>query len=140
LRTLDGDLVTIPNGELANKFIRNVGRRPHLRRVVELGVAYDTSPDRLQRAVEILRELLANHEGAHADFPSRVYFKDFGESALKIEAVYWYHPADYWAYMAFNDRLNREILRRFNDEGIRFAFPTRTVHLAGNGLTTPAHA
>ena len=37
IRTLDGDLVTIPNGELANKSILNSGRKPFFRRVITLG-------------------------------------------------------------------------------------------------------
>lgn len=32
--------------------------------------------------------------------------------------------------MDFNERLHKELFRRFNDEGISFAFPTRTVYLA----------
>ena len=34
--------------------------------------------------------------------------------------------------MAFNQRINLEILGRFNDEGIGFAFPTQTLYLAGD--------
>ena len=43
LRTLDGHLITIPNGELANLMIENVSKRPHIKRTFELGVTYDTS-------------------------------------------------------------------------------------------------
>ena len=34
--------------------------------------------------------------------------------------------------MAFNQPINLEILGRFNDEGIGFAFPTQTLYLAGD--------
>ena len=38
--------------------------------------------------------------------------------------------------MAFSERLNLEILRLFNAEGIEFAFPTQTIFLqnAGNAM------
>ena len=130
LRNLDGHLVTISNGELANKAIQNIGRRPFIRRVFTLGLTYDTKPAQMQRAVEILRELLGNHEGMKPDTPARVYFQEFAAYALNIQVIYWYHPADYWKYMEFSERLNQQILERFNAEGLSFAFPTQTIHMA----------
>jgi small-conductance mechanosensitive channel len=32
--------------------------------------------------------------------------------------------------MDFSERVNMEILQRFNEAGIEFAFPTQTIHLA----------
>lgn len=43
--------------------------------------------------------------------------------------LYYYHPADYFEYLKHATWVNREILRRFNDAGIEFAFPTQTVML-----------
>ncbi len=138
IRTLDGHLVTIPNGELANKAIRNVAKRPNIRRIMNLGLTYDTSPDKVRQAIEIVQELLADHEGQDPDLPPRVYFNDFTDSALNLSVIYWYHPADWWPYNDFSQRLNMEILQRFNAAGIEFAFPTQTIHLAGGGGGTPA--
>jgi MscS family membrane protein len=140
IRTLDGTLVTIPNGELANKAIQNIGKRPHIRRVADIALTYDTPPDQMRRAVEIVEELLKDHEGMQPDFPPRVYFSDFDESSLILKVFYWYHPPDYWAYMAFGERFNLDLLRRFNEAGIRFAFPTRTVHLEGDAFDVRGRA
>ena len=132
LRTLDGHVVTIPNGELANKAICNIAKRPSIKRVMNMTVTYDTAPDKVQRAVEIIKEVLANHEGMDPDIPPRVFFNEFSDVALNIIAIYWYHPADYWAFCEFSERVNFEILNRFNGEGIEFAFPTQTLYLAGD--------
>ena len=129
IRTLEGHLVSIPNGELANKTILNIGKRPHIRQLMNIGLTYDTTPDKLQKALDIVKELLDNHEGLHEDFPPKVYFNNFNADSLNILVLYWYHPADYWAYMDFNQSLNFSILERFNREGIEFAFPTQTIHL-----------
>lgn len=132
IRTLDGHLVTVPNGELANKTIQNIGKRPYIRRLLNLTITYDTPPERIDRAIEILKELLDNHEGMREDFPPRVYFDDFNADSLNILVIYWYHPPNYWDYMAFTERFNKEVFRRFNEEGIDFAFPTQTLFLAGD--------
>lgn len=132
IRTLDGHLVTIPNGELANKTIQNIGKRPYIRRVANITITYDTPPEKVERAVEIIKEILKDHEGMHPDLPPRVFFNEFNDASLNILVIYWFHPPDYWAFQQFNQRVNMEILRRFNAEGIEFAFPTQTLYLAGD--------
>ncbi len=132
IRTFDGHLITIPNGELSNKIIQNIGKRPFIRRVVDITITYDTPPEKLDRAVEILKEILENHEGMKEDFRPRIFFNEFNAASLNIRVIYWYHPPDYWTFMEFSERFNREVFGRFNEEGIDFAFPTQTLYLAGD--------
>lgn len=130
LRTLDGHLVTIPNGVLAADKIKNVAARPYIRRTMTLGLTYDTTPDKMREALGILRELLGDHEGQLPEWPARIFFSDFQDSALAITVIYWYSPADNWQFQAFNERLNLEILTRFSAAGLSFAFPSRTIYMA----------
>jgi MscS family membrane protein len=132
IRTLEGHLVTIPNGALVNTNIQNIGKRPYIRRVANITITYDTPPDKVDRALDILKEILANHEGMNENFPPRVFFNEFNSDSLNILVIYWYHPPAYWDYIAFTERFNKEVLRRFNEEGIDFAFPTQTMYLAGD--------
>ncbi len=132
IRTLEGHLVSIPNGELANRTIRNIGKRTFIRRLGNVTITYDTPPEKIERAVEILKEILDNHEGMNEELPPRVYFNELNSASLNILFLYWYHPPDYWAYMDFTQKVNLEIMRRFNAEGIDFAFPTQTLYLAGD--------
>jgi MscS family membrane protein len=132
IRTLEGHLVTVPNGEIANKTIQNIGKRPYIRRIANLTITYDTPLEKIDRALEIVKEILDNHEGMNEDFPPRVFFNDFNSDSLNIMAIYWYHPPNYWEYMAYTERFNKEVFRRLSEEGIEFAFPTQTLYLAGD--------
>lgn len=132
VRTLDGHLVTIPNGELANKTIQNIGKRPYIRRLLNLTITYDTPPEKIDRALDIVKGLLDNHEGLNAEFPPRVFFNDYNSDSLNLLVIYWYHPPNYWEYLEFTEKFNKEVFRRFKEEGIDFAFPTQTVYLAGD--------
>ena len=132
VRTLTGHLVTIPNGELANKSIENISKRPHIRRLFNITITYDTPPEKVQEAKSIIEEILEDHEGMDPEFPPRVYFNDFQSSALNLFCIYWYHPAAYWDFLQFGEHVNMRILERFNAAGIDFAFPTQTLHLAGD--------
>jgi MscS family membrane protein len=132
IRTLEGHLVAIPNGELANRTIQNIGKRPYIRRLMNVTVTYDTPPEKIQEGINIIKQLLDNHEGIHANFPPRVYFNGLNSASLNILALYWYHPPDYWKFMDFSEKLNFEIISRFNAAGIDFAFPTQTIYVAGD--------
>jgi len=133
IRTLSGHLVTIPNGELANKAIENIGKRPYIKRTANITVTYDTPPEKVERAVEIIKEILdAGKEKLHPEFSSRVYFNNFNDTSLNILVLYWFSPPDYWEFLAFDQTFNMEVLKRFNEEGIEFAFPTQTLYLAGD--------
>ncbi len=136
IRTLDGHLVTVPNGELANQMIQNIGKRPFIKRVMNVTITYDTPPEKVQQAVDILKELLDNHEGMDPEFPPRVFFNDFNDCSLNILAIYWYHPPAYWDFLAHAERLNMQLLKRYNEAGIEFAFPTQTLYV--NNLTDSA--
>lgn len=127
LRTFDGHLVTIPNGELANKTIRNITKRPYIKRVSNLTIACDTPATKVERAVTIIKEELnRSNEKMHPDMPPRVYFNDLNPASLNIQVIYWFVPAsDYWAFMDFDQAFNLAVLRRFNEEDIEFAFPGR---------------
>lgn len=140
LRTLTGHLVTIPNSKIVNDPVENIGRRPYIRRIINLTITYDTPREKIDQAVRIVRNILEEEgirEAIHAtidgdEFPPRVYFNDFNADSLNILVIYWYAPPAYWDYLEHAQRLNLRIFEEFERAGIEFAFPTRTLYLAGD--------
>jgi small-conductance mechanosensitive channel len=140
VRTLTGNLVTIPNSKIASEAVENIGRRPSIRRIMNLTITYDTPRQKIEQAVQILRDILEEdgiREPIHAvidgsEFPPRVYFNDYNADSLNLFLIYWYVPPAYWDYADHAQRLNLRILEEFEKAGIEFAFPTRTVYVAGD--------
>lgn len=132
IRTLTGHLVTIPNEKLVNSSVENIGERPHIRWLTNIGITYDTPPEKVEKAVQIIREILENHEGMNEDFPPRVFFNGFNDWSLNIMLVVWYHPPNYWDYQAWLQNICLEIMRRFEAEDIDFAFPSQTIYMAND--------
>ena len=129
IRMLSGALTAIPNEKMASMDIENIGRRSFMRRVTNITITYDTPPDKVERAVEIIRNILQDHEGMLPQFPPRVFFDEFNADSLNIYMTYWYHPPRQWKFRGFNESVNLEIMRQFEAEGIKFAFPTTTTYL-----------
>ena len=137
LRLLTGNLVTIPNDLLAGNDVANVGKRPHIRRDATIYLPLHTDLEKIEQAVNIIRELLAQHEGHDPGFPPRVFLDDFTTDGFKIRFTYWYSPPDYWKFKAFGDELNFEICRKFLDQQIPFALPTRVSCQTGDHKQWP---
>ena len=132
IRTLTGHVVTVPNERMVSSTVENIGRRPYIRRLMNITITYDTPPDKVERAVKIIEELLDNHEGMDPDFPPRVFFNGFNDWSLNILVIYWYHPPNYWDFCAFGQQFNLKLMRAYEKEGIEFAYPTQTLYLAND--------
>lgn len=132
MRLLTGHVTTIPNDEMARTDVENIGRRPHIRRLTNISITYDTPKEKVEKAVSIILEILDNHEGMDPEFLPRAYFNEFNPASLNLLVLYWYHPADYWGFMQHSQQVNLQIMQRFEEEGIKFAFPTTTTYLTQN--------
>jgi MscS family membrane protein len=122
---VDGPQVVLPNDQVAANNVENVGRRLHIRSVGQIHIPLDTPYEKVERAVAIIRDKLENHEGMDPELPPRVFFNEFTPAAFVIHFIYWYTPPDRWMFRAFKDKLNFEIFRKFEAQGIQFSLPFR---------------
>ena len=119
--------MNFPNSLVANAKIENLTARPTRRTNFTIGVTYDTSYEKLQKGVEILKDVMSAHSGTNQ---YRAYFSSYGDFSLTILAQPWStHMADYVAHLKCLEEINFEILKRYEEEGIEFAFPTQTLYL-----------
>jgi MscS family membrane protein len=103
LRTFDGTLVTFPNSVIANAKIDNWDARPTRRTNFTIGVTYDTSYEKLQKAVQILRDVMASHPGTAQH---RAYFNSYGDYSLNILVNHWCKYLDYEEYLRCLEEIN----------------------------------
>ena len=124
LRTLEGRVVTIPNSKFADTPVENVSLEPSRKVVTNLGLTYDTTPDQMNQAMDILREITGAHDGLEENV--LVAFNAFGDFAMNVMLIY-YIKKDADILGAQTD-INSKILSRFNEAGLEFAFPTQTLY------------
>lgn len=127
IRTLDGTLVTIPNAKFINNSIENVALELSRKTVLKLGLTYGTSSKKIEEALDILKEINADFSEQVTDAPV-AFFSGFGDSALQITFVYYIKKEANIAETQNN--INLEILKRFENANLEFAFPTQTIHMA----------
>ncbi|HQC43079.1 MAG TPA: mechanosensitive ion channel family protein, partial [Verrucomicrobiota bacterium] len=126
IRTYDGFLVTIPNKTMANSTIANVTCRPTIKTEINVGITYDTTTEQLRKALDIANDVYANYRNTQDVIVS---FNKFGDFALNIQIVHWHNPTPWADYVKSIEAMNLELKKRFDSEGINFAFPTQTIYL-----------
>lgn len=125
IRTFPGRLITIPNKVFAESAIENVSVEPSRRVILTLGLTYDTTEERIQEALDILK---AVHEDKREHLEEKVLtlFDSFGDFSLNVKFIYYIKKGE--DVFNLNSEINLEILKRFNAAGLDFAFPTQTIH------------
>jgi small-conductance mechanosensitive channel len=135
VRSLSGEQLIFSNNDLLSSRIKNYKRMEERRVVFTLGVTYQTKAEKMEMIPAIVREAIEKEEKARFD---RSHFKGYGDFALLFETVYWVTDPDYTLYMDIQQKINFELFQRFEEEGIEFAYPTQTIHLAGGQRTSQA--
>lgn len=128
IRTFNDSLVTLPNGQLTKVHIDNFGKRKFRRFHTNIGVEYNTPPEKIEAFCEGIRHIILSYQSTKKD-DFHVYLHNFGPSSLDIRLiVFW--DTDSWAQeLSERHRLLIDILRLGKELKISFAFPTTTVHL-----------
>lgn len=128
VRTLDRTLVSIPNGYLASERIENFALRDRFLFHQTIGVTYDTDAEQIELLLCELRTIIADDDNI-IDDDARVRFHGFGDSALQVEIFAYFRTRSYPESLAMQEALLFAIMRKLDELGIDFAFPTQTIHL-----------
>jgi len=134
LRSLSGELLVIGNSKLTSSTIRNFQKMRERRVVLQFGLLYST-PDAALAAMPGVVKGLVEKDKKSLRF-DRAHLSGLGESSIDFEAVYYFLDADYNKHMDAQQRLLLELVAEVRKRGLDFAYPTRTVFVAGGGKLT----
>ncbi len=130
LRSLSGVHFLVPNETLVSGTVQNDSfRDPRTRVALRVGIGYNSD---LERALQILEEIAKAESRVINDPPPGAFFISFGDSSLVLELGFWIaDPGN--GTTGVISAVNREILRRFREEGIEIPFPQQEVRLLNAG-------
>jgi len=123
IRNYDQRVLTIPNYKLTDAFITNISSEPHRRIVTELKLTYQTTPEQMQTAMQLLKDI-PNHLPDIQDKAWVVSFTDFTDMGMVITFTYFIRKsAD---ILETRSTVNQEIHRSFHQAGLKLACLTGT--------------
>lgn len=124
IQSLQGQEIIIPNQELTSEQIHNYKKMEKRRVQFSFGLIYDTSSEKIEKALELTKQVVSSVELVDFD---RVHFKEYGDFSLNFEVVYYVNTSDYNKYMDVQQEINLKLKKAFEKERIEFAYPTQTV-------------
>jgi len=130
VRSLSGEQIVFSNTDLLSSRIRNYRLMNERRVLFTLGMTYQTPAEKLERIPGMIQEIIEAQEQVRFD---RAHFASYGDFSLNFEIVYWVLDRDYALYMDIQQEINLALYRKFEEEGIEFAYPTQTLFIEKNG-------
>ena len=124
----DKRIITFPNYKITDTSIVNISSEPMRRVVLNLGLTYDTTSEKMKEALELLKSIPKRVENVSSN-PSDIVavFTEYSDSALVIMYIYFIEKQG--DILGVTSHMNMEILAAFNKAGLILAFPTRTVYI-----------
>lgn len=126
IRTLNGEILVMSNTDLTNSRLHNYKQMQRRRIVFKIGVTYQATYEQLQAIPGFIKDIIDDVDGLTLD---RTNFSGYGDSSLDFETVYYVETDDYNSYMNMQEQVYLALFKKFADEGISFAYPTRTLFL-----------
>lgn len=123
LKTPDNKTIMIPNGKLANDSMVNYSLEEQRRVDWTIGIGYGNDID---KAYEVIKRLLSEDDRILNDPEPFMALKELADSSVNIAVRAWVNAGDYWTV---NFRLNEQVYRTFENEGLDIPYPQQDIHI-----------
>ena len=133
VRTIDQELIVVPNSKFAEGSVINYSKRGNRRVRQVIGTTYSTNSVKLKAVIEKITNMLKKNVGIVSDSVN-VKFDGFGNSSLDILIIYLVNTPEYGAYMEIKEEVNYNIMAIFEEEQVEFAFPSLSVYMRDNKI------
>jgi MscS family membrane protein len=128
IRTFYNSLITISNAKIADMNIDNMGIRQMIRYRTRISITYDTPPVLIDVYINGVRQIIQNHPYTHKE-NSFAFLNDFAASSLDILLIVHFITSDALQEFAWRQEVLLKIIQLAEHLGVRFAFPTSTLHV-----------
>ena len=128
IRTFRNSLTYVPNGKVADAVIDNHGLRKFRRFSTQLAITYDTPPQLISLFVEGLRKIVEEHPYIKKD-NYHVYLNDLGAFSINVMFYVFFEVPTWGDELRVRQEVLLKIIQLAESIGVRFAFPTQTLHM-----------
>lgn len=128
VRTLEGFIVNVPNNVLSNEEITNVSQANKRRIDISVDVEYGTSNEKLDVACDLLKEI-AERETRILD-GAETFIDNMAPSSIQVRLVAYTKETSWAGHAHVKSDVIRQIIHRYREEGIEFAFPSTSIYMA----------
>jgi len=127
VRSTDGVLLTIPNKNLTKDTIANFNHKDDRRLRVRIRLGLVPSWENVSKGEEIVENIAKSHDDIcqNGPKPPQIVLRDFGDQEVIMEIRYYVPDAP--LMRSTKSYFVKEILKQFEEQGVRLAYPTRLI-------------
>jgi MscS family membrane protein len=129
MRTLDQNLLVVPNGALAQMQFENMRARPKLLVNQNFSLRIETRVEQLRFVLDRVKGMLDEHPAIESG-SSRVRVIGFAGSAFELELFAFGKTGDWTEFTAIRQDVILKLTEIVEAAGTRFAAPTRLTYLS----------
>ena len=124
IRTFHNSVVVVPNSQLADNSIDNMGRREYRRYKGTFVIKYETPTDSIENFINKIKEEISKREDTRKDF-YMVYMNDFSTYGMEMLVYVFFKVPDWEMEMKGKHELIKKILDFASELDIEFAIPPK---------------
>lgn len=127
LRTLEGNMVIIPNKTIANSDIENVTGRETIRQTQDIVLEPTLTVQDINDFMDAVKDILKNEEEILNDY--QIFFDRRDAVCVVFTLWYWVDNLDFWIFMKIKERVNIKINSYLEDKNIKYAVSTNAMYI-----------
>ena len=127
LRTLEGNMVIIPNRTIANSEIENVTGRETIRQIQDIILEPTLTVQGINDFMDSVKDILKNEDEVINDY--QIFFDRYDAVCIVFKLWYWVDNLDYWDFMRIKERVNIKINTYLEEHNIKYAVSTNAMYI-----------
>ncbi|MEK6973172.1 MAG: mechanosensitive ion channel domain-containing protein [archaeon] len=133
---LNDRIVVIPNRKIGSAVLTNITMPGYRKERMNINITYDSDVSKINKAAEILKDIAINNPLSVKGKEPKVFFTDFKEYSLNLLFIYYIrykNKEEIDDFLKMKHEINLKIKEEFGKAGIKFAYPTQTIHMVKEG-------
>lgn len=129
IRTVQNNLVIVPNSKLSSSIITNYHLpQKEIQVRVDVGVSYDSDLDKVERVtIEVAKNLMKEFPGGVPEFEPFIRYGAFAD--FSVNFVVFLRAKEFADQFPIRHEFIKRLHKRYKEEGIVIPFPIRTVRI-----------
>jgi len=127
IRTLSGNIITVPNSNLSKSTITNYySGKPEMSLVIPVGVAYWSDLDKVEKiTVKVAEDVQKTVEGTVKDFKPFIRYKEFADSNINFSVIL--RVEEYTKQYLVKHEFIKRLKKVYDKNKIDISYPVRTI-------------
>ncbi len=127
IRTIKNEEVTVPNNIVANTHIKNISAINYRQLEQTFRITYGTPHNKIIQAIDIINDIVCSN--TEFSDKTKVFLDTLDSSSINIKLISYIKYSDIDNLRRIKQNILIDVYKRFNEEGIEFAYPTQTLYL-----------